>query len=136
MSLMENGEVYTWGSNKYGQLGLGSNEPSSRPIHVNFKGRANFITKVSAGWNHTLCIEGDEGRVFGFGANESGQLGSGDYENANQPTRCLGLEFRMTEIAAGTKHSLALSSDGKIYASGSNRANELGIPTLKGTNSF
>ncbi|HJS95661.1 MAG TPA: hypothetical protein VJ741_15465, partial [Solirubrobacteraceae bacterium] len=80
------------------------------------------------------------GSVYAFGNNYYGQLGSpanNGTGNAN-PTPTLvslaGQSGPVTEIAAGTDHSLALTASGQLYAFGSNHEGELGIPTNSGTN--
>ena len=69
--VIENGELYTWGSGDRGQLGHGNRHHKYSPTSVQFK-KAMGIKKVSCGGNHTVCIEEDEGRIYSFGANENG----------------------------------------------------------------
>lgn len=65
------GEVYTFGSNQYGQLGTGDLQPVSSPIHVKIPGIA---TQVAAGSNHTAVLT-TKGVVYTFGNYQKGQLG-------------------------------------------------------------
>jgi len=89
----------------------------------------------------TATAAAPAGSVYAFGDNSYGQLGTAINSgtgNAN-PTPALvslpGQRGQVTEIAAGTDHSLALTSSGQLYAFGSNHEGELGIPTNSGTNS-
>src|SRR5690348_10129995 len=86
----------------------------------------------------TATAAAPAGSVYAFGDNSYGQLGTAINSgtgNAN-PTPALvslpGQRGQVTEIAAGTDHSLALTSSGQLYAFGSNHAGELGIPTNSG----
>lgn len=64
MVLLQNGEVYTFGSNIYGQLGVGDLVAHAGPVHVKLSG---IITQVAAGSNHTVVLT-SKGEVFTFGA--------------------------------------------------------------------
>jgi alpha-tubulin suppressor-like RCC1 family protein len=82
------GAAYCWGSNSLGQLGsglVGTN--SSAPAQV--RGPVTFRT-VSAGNEHT-CGEGLDGALYCWGANQWGQLGTGDLQLWLEPARVVGL---------------------------------------------
>ena len=81
VAVMENGQVFTWGENKLGQLGIRSKQNSSSPDQV--AGIEN-AKKVSVGANHNLVLL-DDGHVLAWGANESGQLGDESTEEKLQP---------------------------------------------------
>lgn len=57
------GEVYTFGSNQYGQLGTGDLQPSFGPFAVKIPG---VVTQIAAGSNHTVVLE-SKGNVYTFG---------------------------------------------------------------------
>ncbi|KMZ09796.1 uncharacterized protein Dsimw501_GD15825 [Drosophila simulans] len=65
------GEVYTFGSNQYGQLGSGDLQPVSGPVRVQVPGA---ISQVAAGSNHTVLLT-SKGMVYTFGNYQKGQLG-------------------------------------------------------------
>lgn len=65
------GEVFTFGSNQYGQLGTGDLQPVSGPIRVQVQGA---ISQVAAGSNHTVLLT-HKGVVYTFGNYQKGQLG-------------------------------------------------------------
>lgn len=71
MVLLQNGEVYTFGSNVYGQLGAGNIIAYAGPVQVKIPGVA---TQVAAGSNHTVVLT-KKGEVYTFGAYQKGQLG-------------------------------------------------------------
>eukprot|EP00639_Heterosigma_akashiwo_P009029 CAMPEP_0194598360 /NCGR_PEP_ID=MMETSP0292-20121207/26956_1 /TAXON_ID=39354 /ORGANISM="Heterosigma akashiwo, Strain CCMP2393" /LENGTH=397 /DNA_ID=CAMNT_0039459293 /DNA_START=168 /DNA_END=1359 /DNA_ORIENTATION=- len=74
------GRVYTFGRNDYGQLGHGHRENAHRPALV--QGIADqAVVQVACGCYHTVTLTA-EGRVFPFGRNNHGQLGTGSTADA------------------------------------------------------
>ncbi|VDM01675.1 unnamed protein product [Schistocephalus solidus] len=92
LAILDVGDVYTWGSNEYGQLGLPSlnleksrsgNDPTffsdssvnvcAIPSPVDFPNDAN-VTEIACGSRHTACLT-EAGELFTFGWNGAGQLG-------------------------------------------------------------
>lgn len=69
--LTETGEVYAFGSNQQGQLGLGDFVHREKPTKVPVSAS---IVQVAAGSNHTVLLS-VHGQVFTFGSNQKGQLG-------------------------------------------------------------
>jgi len=82
----------------------------------------NSITKLSAGWGHTLAID-TNGDVWGFGCNLYGQV-------SNTPNHMKPYKFQdlknIVEVSAGYRHSLALNRDGKVFGWGYNLRGSLG----------
>ena len=69
--LSSTGEVYTFGSNQHGQLGLGDFVIRETPCLVNVN---STIVQISAGSNHTVLLN-SQGQIYSFGSNNKGQLG-------------------------------------------------------------
>lgn len=69
--LTQSGEVFTFGSNQYGQLGTGDLLPYNGPVQVKLN---SFIVQVAAGSNHTILLS-SRGVVYTFGNHLKGQLG-------------------------------------------------------------
>ncbi|WP_274653741.1 RCC1-like domain-containing protein [Paenibacillus humicola] len=121
------GGVWAWGSNEYGQLGV----PQKNGIHLT-PGQAvqlNDIKAVSGGWQHSLALKKD-GTVWAWGNNSNGDLGYG-YDSAQArtvPVQIPSLDS-VTGIAAGLYQSLAVKSDGTVWAWGGNDFGELGDGT-------
>lgn len=125
------GQVFMWGDNTYGQLGVSGDDYYDSPQWLDLPDQA---VAVSLGAYHTLVLLAD-GTVWAFGRNAFGQLGTGDTENQSLPIRVEGLP-KITAISAGSWHSLALGDDGSIWAWGNNTNFQIGdveSEIIKGT---
>jgi alpha-tubulin suppressor-like RCC1 family protein len=128
----DNGMLYGWGRNDLGQVGNGTMavEPPAvtQPFGIAPPQGATGWRRVSAGWGHTLGLANDD-QLYACGFNGSGRLGTGRSTNELAPTR-VALPTDVTgwsDVAAGGGHSLAIGSDGKVYAWGANDWGQLGI---------
>ncbi|CAD6229421.1 GSCOCG00006584001-RA-CDS [Cotesia congregata] len=114
VAVTNNGEVYAWGNNSVGQLGVGTYINQLSPQKVT--GLTGIvIAKVVCGYSHTMALS-DEGDVYVWGGNGYGQLGLGTKSNACQPLT-IGDMGRVSDIAAiHCNHiSAALAEGGKVY---------------------
>ncbi|XP_076290430.1 RCC1 and BTB domain containing protein claret [Lasioglossum baleicum] len=121
-----NNGVYAWGSSQFGQLGLGKVLQSSTPELVTALAQEIIVDAV-AGQYHSVALTSD-GRVFTWGWGVHGQLGHGTTDEKLTPTlvtSLLGVVVR--SISAGHAHTLALSTEGVVYAFGCNVFGQLGI---------
>src|SRR5204863_462718 len=95
----------------------------------------NGVSAVAAGFAHSMALKSD-GTVWAWGFNHYGQLGPGagsGSSNANPtPQQVSGLSG-VIAIAAGCNHSLALKSDGTVWAWGYNVYGQLGNSANNGT---
>jgi alpha-tubulin suppressor-like RCC1 family protein len=121
------GNVWSWGRNSSGQLGIGSTTPSALPVQVT---SLSGIVAVAAGENHSLAL-GSDGRVWGWGNNGWGQVGDGTNTMRTSPVQVL---TGAGKIAAGDSHSVAWKSDGTILAWGLNTSGQLGDGTTTAKN--
>jgi hypothetical protein len=119
------GNVWAWGNNGDGQLGNGTTTNSSSAVQTT--GLTNIIA-VSGGWDHSLALKSD-GTVWAWGNNAAGQLGNGTNTASSVPALVIGLPMPAVAIAAGGFHSLALLSNGTVWAWGSNSNGQLGNGT-------
>lgn len=132
-ALADNGKVYCWGFNNYGQLGNGTTTNSSVPVAVDTTGvlAGKTITDVSAGGYHVCVLAG--GAVYCWGYNVAGQLGNGTTTNSSVPVAVNSAGVlagkTITGIAAGYNHTCARDSDGKAYCWGSGTLGSLGNNT-------
>jgi len=104
-AITENGEVYCWGHNGYGQLGLGTTQSHSK---AQLNPNINNVTKISSGWGHTFFLKND-GTLYACGYNYYGQLGDGTTQTRLTPV-LIDIEGAVIDIAAGYHHSLAITT--------------------------
>jgi alpha-tubulin suppressor-like RCC1 family protein len=114
------GQVYSCGSNDWGQLGLSDTLSRSIPILIQ---EIREIKTLSAGRNHSLFLT-PQGRVYGCGSNKKGRLGFGEIESFDIPT--LMTIKDIVSLSAGGKGTLLIDSQGKIQTCGSNKRKQLG----------
>ena len=92
-----------------------------------FEGKT--ISQISVGGNHSLALD-SEGQIYAWGYNDYGQLGNGDTTSSNTPVKVdtsgVLAGKTISQISAGSDHSLALDSEGQIYAWGYNLNGQLG----------
>jgi alpha-tubulin suppressor-like RCC1 family protein len=122
LALQTDGTVWAWGANEAGQLGDGSNTPSGLPVRVR---GLEGVEMIAAGAYFGLARKAD-GSVWAWGADEYGQLGQGTPSpGRNAPVPVARLS-RITTIAAGSYHALAVDASGTVWAWGANWFDELG----------
>jgi alpha-tubulin suppressor-like RCC1 family protein len=126
LALLSNGTVMAWGDDESGQLGNGATAESvETPVAV--KGLTG-VKAIAAGGSHSLALLSN-GTVMAWGANESGQLGTGTVKASTAPVAVKGLSGA-NAISAGGEFSLALLSNGTVEAWGSNEVGQLGNTSL------
>jgi autotransporter-associated beta strand protein len=121
LAVDENGGVWVWGRNNYGQLGKGTRTAAER----NPSNLAGVTARsVAAGFSHSLILE-TSGTVRGFGRNNCGQTGQSATSNmVLVPTLISGLSgIRL--ISAGTDSSFAIDGVGQLRGWGYNAYGEL-----------
>ena len=128
MVALESGEVYGWGYNGNGQLGLGNNINQLSPSRV--ASVQGCVVKVVCGYAHTLALS-DEGELYGWGANSYGQLGTGTKANSCIPTRVAEDIGRVIDIAASHYNhiSAAITQDSTVYMWGQCHGQSVVLPT-------
>ncbi|XP_028275745.1 RCC1 and BTB domain-containing protein 2 [Parambassis ranga] len=130
MAVLDNGEIYGWGYNCNGQLGLGNNGNQQTPCRIAALQGVNIV-QVACGYAHTLALT-DEGFVYAWGANSYGQLGTGNKSNQALPTLITTDKERMVEVAAcHTSHtSAAKTQSGQVLMWGQCRGQAVASPYL------
>ncbi|CAA6660402.1 unnamed protein product [Spirodela intermedia] len=83
MALTSDGELYGWGWNKFGQVGVGDNVDHCSPVQVKFP-EEQKVAQISCGWRHTLAVT-ERKNIFSWGRGTSGQLGHGNTIDCNTP---------------------------------------------------
>lgn len=136
LALKSDGTVWGWGEQDQAQLGSTPSSPNcgacvdTPSLIVGLTG----ITAISGGGNHGLALKSD-GTVWGWGHDTAGQVGidppPSSGANVATPTQVPGLTH-VIAVAGGHDHSLALKSDGTVWAWGDNGYGELGNDTTTG----
>ncbi len=122
------GEIYSWGDNSNGQLGIGNEEKQTVPAKVN---DIKWIKELYYNHNfHTVFALNRFGEVYSWGSNYFSQLGTGDKIDKSVPTKIIGLT-NVTKIYNNDSGIYARLSTGDVYAWGWNSYGELGIGDIK-----
>jgi len=116
------GRVLCWGSDFRGQLGRRSVQYFSR-VPVDVAG-LETVVDLAAGGDHT-CAVGIGGQVWCWGANDSGQLGTGDLVDSGVPVRVPGLD-EVISVTAGEQHTCAVRADRTARCWGEGSSGRLG----------
>ncbi|MFN2476361.1 MAG: RCC1 domain-containing protein [Chthoniobacterales bacterium] len=125
LAIGSDGKLYAWGGNNFGQLGNGSTANSTPPVVVSLPAGVT-ASAIGAGFNHSLAA-GSDGKLYAWGSNGEGELGNGSTTQSTTPGLVsLPAGVTASAVIAGGYHSLALGSDGKLYAWGSNSYGQLG----------
>ena len=120
VALKNDGTVWAWGLNSSGQLGDGTGTKTDSDTPVKVSGLTGIITAIAAGGSHTVALKSN-GTVWAWGNNGYGQLGDGTMADSDTPVQVSGLTgIKITAIAAGESHTVALKSDGTLWAWGKN----------------
>ncbi|HQB30185.1 MAG TPA: hypothetical protein PLO86_05410, partial [Syntrophales bacterium] len=126
-ALKDDGTVWTWGKNHLGQLGDNTTEDRQSPVQVKGPGGTGFpddVTDVAAGLDHTVALK-DDGTVWAWGGNGSGQLGDNTTTARNTPVQVVGpggvgLLTGVRAVATRYRHTVVLKNDGTVWAWGDN----------------
>lgn len=129
LALTSEGKVFGWGYNFFGQVGDGGTDTRLAPVAISGGALAGkTVAAIAVGGFHSVALTSD-GEVLGWGDNGAGQIGDGSTTSRSRPTAVYTAGAlngtRVTAIAAGSIHTLALTSDGRVYAWGGNGGGQL-----------
>ncbi|KAF5457888.1 hypothetical protein F2P56_021962 [Juglans regia] len=125
-AVTEDGELYGWGWGRYGNLGLGDRSDRLVPEKVSAIDGEKMIM-VACGWRHTISVS-SSGGLYTYGWSKYGQLGHGDFEDHLVPHKLEALhDTNISQISGGWRHTMALTSDGKLYGWGWNKFGQVGV---------
>lgn len=116
LALRNDGTVWSWGNNDWGQLGTGGTIPATAPQQVY---ALYDIVKIASAGHQAAALRSD-GTVWTWGAGHSALV----------PTRRTELAD-VTDIAVGDSHVLAVVSSGDVYSWGNNSSGQLGDGTIE-----
>lgn len=124
LALDEDGNVWAWGYNTYGQLGDNTKESKTSPVCVKPSVKFKYI---SAGSQYSLAID-IAGNIWAWGYNWAGQLGNGSTYSHSFPSK-IETTVKFSKVSAGWSYVLAIDVNGNLWAWGSNDRFEFGNGT-------
>uniref|UniRef100_A0A1L8DT79 Putative hect e3 ubiquitin ligase n=1 Tax=Nyssomyia neivai TaxID=330878 RepID=A0A1L8DT79_9DIPT len=126
LALTNSGEIFAWGSNDYGQLGIGTKvEKASKPVQVEALSGIP-IAFICCGSNHSFAVS-TSGAIFAWGKNNCGQLGLNDDKHHPFPEQIRALRsLGVRHIACGDDFSVFLTGDGRVFTCGLGSYGQLG----------
>ena len=123
---VNDGSMFCWGYNAYGQLGNGGNGNSNSPVMVPLSAN-QLLSSVQVGLFHS-CALFDSGEVACWGDNSNGQLGDGSQIGRTIPT-IVSLSENATSVSVGHRHSCVVLVDASLHCWGANEAGQVGDAT-------
>ena len=138
LMLKNNGELFVFGANYYGQLGLGHHKSVDKPILLMTD---PDIKSIHCGNDHSMILK-NNGELFVFGNNKLGQLGLSNIGHITIPTLLM-KDSKIKSVYGGYEFTKILKNNGELFVCGDNNYGALGldnnvsvnIPTLLMTNS-
>ena len=125
VAVTSTGELWSWGKGYSGQLGHGDTQDQHAPRRVEALA-AERVVQVAAGSDHCVAVT-STGELWAWGDGEEGQLGHGDTQDQLVPRRVEGLAAeRVMHAAAGSNHTLVVTSTGALWAWGEGEDGQLG----------
>jgi alpha-tubulin suppressor-like RCC1 family protein len=125
VALREDGSLWTWGANWYGQLGNGTWDEQTTPAQV---GADREWAAVAGGDLHTLGM-GADGSLWAWGDDDYGALGDGAWIGVPDPVQVSGGANDWAAVQAGVFHTAAIKADGTLWVWGYNERGQLGDGT-------
>lgn len=126
-------QLYTWGRNDKGQLGIGDSSKEKLNVSTAVDGRLlqeKKVVSIGLGPFHTLMVT-QFGSLFGSGDNSYGQLNPEETPDAfkekpGEILLSLPPSSRIVQVSCGLQHSACLTNDGHVITFGSNEYGQLG----------
>ena len=121
------GTVFTFGRNRYGQLGVGKDVETLSHTYVPQKLDLPLIIQIACGTDFNMCVT-EDGLLYSFGEDEYGQLGIGNtaLKKYNFPQKVMFLKD-VHFISCGANHTICQTVSNDIYCWGSNDHGQLGL---------
>ncbi|XP_072284239.1 serine/threonine-protein kinase Nek9 isoform X1 [Pyxicephalus adspersus] len=126
--ITDEGQVYSFGSDYYGCLGVGQGQGSEvlEPILVDFFFNEP-VEQVSCGDSHVMVLTRSKS-VYSWGCGEYGRLGLDSEDDVSSPQKVeVQRGLCIVNVSCGSDGSFLLTQSGKVLACGSNEHNKLGL---------
>ncbi|XP_043530291.1 probable E3 ubiquitin-protein ligase HERC4 isoform X2 [Chiloscyllium plagiosum] len=126
LALTKDSQIFAWGQNTYGQLGVGMDNVSQHSPQSVISLTGMPVAQIAAGGDHSFTLS-LSGTVFGWGRNNHGQLGLKDKEGRQKPSHVKLLDCKkVVHIACGEEHTAVLTKDGLVFTFGAGSYGQLG----------
>ena len=136
LALKKDGTVWAWGVNTSGQLGDGTTTNRTTPVQVKYDSNTNVneITAIAMGPYNGAAVRTD-GCVAAWGDGSAGQLGNGTTASSTYAALVWEIDValylhKITAIAIGQRHMIALKADRTVVAWGNNGQGQLGNDSM------
>lgn len=116
LALYPDGSVLSWGTNKYAELGDGKR--GGRKVTPSPIAGLPKIKMIATKQDHNLALD-EDGNVWAWGLNMSGQIGNGTNRDRATPQKVAGLP-KIASVATGYRSSVAVGEDGSVWVWGGN----------------
>ncbi|XP_074886416.1 putative E3 ubiquitin-protein ligase HERC3 isoform X1 [Buteo buteo] len=126
IALSRGGQLFTWGHNTHGQLGVGSQSALIPQPQLVERLQGISLAQIAAGGAHSAAVS-LSGAVYSWGKNDFGQLGLRDTKDRDCPSYIGALEhWKTVFISCGADHTAVLSKEGLVCTFGAGGAGQLG----------
>jgi alpha-tubulin suppressor-like RCC1 family protein len=123
-ALADDGKVWCWGDNPYGELGDGTITNNG---YVAFVPLPRPAIDVDAGYSHT-CAVLDDGTVYCWGNNEYGKsVPTSSAFNVSEPTRVDAPGVHFTQVSSAEDHTCAITEESKVFCWGRTSEGQCGV---------
>ncbi len=127
-AVADDGSVYAWGYNGYGQLGNGNTAQQTTPAPIAIATPVKYVRSTGSGSYGTTYFLCENGDVYSVGYNAYGQLGDGSTANRSTPLKLAGLSAVRDLYCGGGNYTFAFAvkTDGTLHSWGHNGYGQLG----------
>ncbi len=123
--IKEDGSLWSVGTAEGGVLGTGSSQAQLSPVRIGTDSDWKYVATSNNGDNYEAMAIKTDGSLWGWGKNELGSLGLGDYNTRALPTR-VGSDNDWVSVSLGRNHTIAMKNDGSIWGAGEANNGALG----------
>ena len=137
-AITENGELYAWGDNSDGQLGIGNTDNQTKPVKIT--GITGKIKQIITFKHYGVAFFDyfsvyaitEDGSLYAWGNNSNGPLGLGNTDNQTKPVKVTAITDKIKELIVPESSSsdsiiIAITEDNSLYTWGDNGYGKLGI---------
>jgi len=122
LSTKDDGGLWAWGENGYGQAGTGNRVIYSSPVQI---GSLTNWSDINCGNVFSLSLKTD-GTIWAWGRNNNGELAQGNVINKSSPVQ-IGSLTTWVKIGAGNSSAAAIKTDNTLWTWGRNDDGQLGL---------